>query len=119
MKVSLQCVEYALNVITVCRTPIHLSSPLTSQQYQKWSKLGFCKLRSRYTYRTPFDVISVRDTAITKTDVPETKYVADAEIPLIKKLTVEQLRIVSTVARNIMPIPRSVILGNRRRKFRG
>jgi hypothetical protein len=81
--------------------------------------LGFCKLRSRYTYRTPFDVISVRNTAITRTDVPESRYLADAEITLIRKLIVEQLRIVSTVAKNITPILRIVTHGNRRRKFRG
>jgi hypothetical protein len=43
---------------------------------------------------------------------------ADAGIKLTRKLSAEQLRIVSTVEKNTTPIPRIVIPGNKRRKFR-
>jgi hypothetical protein len=72
-----------------------------------------------YTSQTHFDVISVRNMVIMKTAAQKAKYVADAEITLTRKLSAEQLRIVSTVEKSTMPIPRIVIPGNKRRKFRG
>jgi hypothetical protein len=53
-----------------------------------------------------------------KAAVQETKYVADAEIALTRKLSAEQHHIVPTVEKNTTPIPRIVIPGNKRRKFR-
>ena len=89
------------------------------QTVRKVVKVGIFQVKVEIYIPNPFDAISVRNTAITRTDVQESRYVADAEITLIRKLIVEQLRIVSTVAKNIMPILRIVTHGNRRRKFRG